>query len=30
LAAQITNAHFIEIPGGHNDWAFERQVKLTP
>jgi uncharacterized protein len=28
LAAQIPNAHFTEITGGHNDWANVGQVKI--
>jgi uncharacterized protein len=28
LAAQIPNAHFTAIPGGHNDWADAAKVKI--
>jgi pimeloyl-ACP methyl ester carboxylesterase len=28
LAAQIPNAHFTQIPGGHNDWAYGGKVKI--
>ena len=28
LARQIPGAQFIEIPGGHNDWAEQEQVKI--
>jgi hypothetical protein len=29
LARQIHNAHFIAIPGGHNDWSGDNHVKIT-
>jgi hypothetical protein len=28
LAGQIPDARFIEIPGGHNDWSQQDQVKI--
>jgi uncharacterized protein len=28
LASQIPSARFIEIPGGHNDWSQQDQVKI--
>ena len=28
LAAQIPNAHFTAITGGHNDWAYDAKVKI--
>jgi pimeloyl-ACP methyl ester carboxylesterase len=30
LARQVPGAHFTEIPGGHNDWAEQREVQLRP
>lgn len=30
LARAIPSAHFTEIPGGHNDWASQKQVQLRP
>ena len=29
LAAQIPNAHFTAITGGHNDWANDGKVKIA-
>jgi pimeloyl-ACP methyl ester carboxylesterase len=29
LASQIPSARFIEIPGGHNDWSQQHQVKIN-
>lgn len=29
LAAQIPNAHFVAITGGHNDWSANDRVKIT-
>jgi pimeloyl-ACP methyl ester carboxylesterase len=29
LARQISNAHFIAITGGHNDWSESNKVKIT-
>jgi len=29
LARQIPGAHFVAIPGGHNDWSWNKQMKIT-
>ena len=29
LATQIPNAHLVEIPGGHNDWSDQDEVRIA-
>jgi pimeloyl-ACP methyl ester carboxylesterase len=30
LASQVPNAHFNAVPGGHNDWSDDSEVKIEP